>query len=141
MDAADTPWDVIVIGPGNAAICAVLSAAEQGAKVLVLEKATKEERGGNSTFTAGGFRFSRNGLEDLRTDILDDITPGEYDSIDSLPPFTEAQFMETLMRVREHQADEKLATIMVSQSRKTRSGFGYTKSGSFRWSIAKVLHS
>ncbi|NBU79628.1 MAG: FAD-binding protein, partial [Sphingomonadaceae bacterium] len=119
MDAAETSWDVIVVGAGNAAICAALSAAEQGAKVLVLEKATKEERGGNSTFTAGGFRFCHNGLEDLRTDILDDMTSGEFESIASLPPFTEAQFMDTLMRVTEHQADEELANIMVSQSRET----------------------
>ena len=67
-------WDVIVVGAGNAALCAALSAAEQGAKVLVLEKATLEDRGGNSTFTAGGFRFCHNGVEDLRSDILDDMT-------------------------------------------------------------------
>ena len=56
MASAET-WDVIVVGAGNAALCAALSAAEQGAKVLVLEKATIADRGGNSTFTAGGFRF------------------------------------------------------------------------------------
>ncbi len=75
---SETVWDVIVVGAGNAALCAALSAAEQGAKVLVLEKATLEDRGGNSTFTAGGFRFCHDGVEDLRSDILDDMTHGEY---------------------------------------------------------------
>jgi tricarballylate dehydrogenase len=112
-------WDVIVVGAGNAALCAALSAAEQGAKVLVLEKATEEDRGGNSTFTAGGFRFCHDGLEDLRTDILDDMTPGEYESIGNLPPLSEETFMDILMDVTEHQADEDLSNILIGQSRET----------------------
>ena len=110
-------WDVIVVGAGNAALCAALSAAEQGAKVLVLEKATLEDRGGNSTFTAGGFRFCHDGVEDLRTDILDDMTPGEYDSIGNLPALSEDEFMATLMKVTDHQADEDLGRILIGQSR------------------------
>jgi tricarballylate dehydrogenase len=112
-------WDVIVVGAGNAALCAALSAAEQGASVLVLEKATKEDRGGNSTFTAGGFRFCHDGVEDLRQDILDDMTPGEYESIGNLPVLTEEAFMEVLMRVTEHNAEEDLANILIRQSRDT----------------------
>ncbi|MBU6266330.1 MAG: FAD-dependent tricarballylate dehydrogenase TcuA [Sphingomonadales bacterium] len=115
----ETNWDVIVVGAGNAAMCAALSAAEQGSRVLVLEKATKEDRGGNSTFTAGGFRFCHDGVEDLRTDILDDMTPGEYESIGNLPTFSEEQFMDTLMRITEHQCDEDLGRILVTQSRDT----------------------
>ena len=49
--------DVIVVGAGNAALCAALSAQENGARVLVLEKAPEHMRGGNSYFTGGGFRF------------------------------------------------------------------------------------
>jgi tricarballylate dehydrogenase len=115
--AADEAYDVIVVGAGNAALCAALSAAEQGANVLVLEKASVEERGGNSLFTAGGFRFCHDGVEDLRQDILDDLTEGEYTSIGNLPELPEEKFMEDLMRVTEYQADEDLANILIGQSR------------------------
>ena len=69
------PFDVVVVGAGNAALCAAISAKEQGAgKVLMLEKAPVEERGGNSLFTAGGFRFAHDGLGDVRRDVLDDLS-------------------------------------------------------------------
>ena len=81
------PYDVIVVGAGNAALCAALAAREHGAKVLVLEKASEEERGGNSTFTAGGFRFVHHGVEDLRKDVLIDLSESEAKSM-YVPPFT-----------------------------------------------------
>ena len=108
-----------MVGAGNAALCAALSAAEQGAKVLVLEKAPLEERGGNSLFTAGGFRFCHDGVEDLRKDILDDLHPGEA-RLDRQPAAaSEEEFFEDLMRVTEHQADEDLADILIGRSRDT----------------------
>jgi hypothetical protein len=68
--------------------------------VLVLEKATLEDRGG-SPLHAGGSRFCHDGVEDLRTDILDDMTDGEY--FDRQPaPLSEDQFYEILMRITEH---------------------------------------
>ena len=44
-------YDILVIGGGNAALCAAMTAAEAGAKVLVLETAPKAYRGGNSRHT------------------------------------------------------------------------------------------
>lgn len=56
---------VLVIGSGNAALCAGISALEQGAEVLMLEAAPKKEAGGNSMYTAGAMRFVYNKNEDL----------------------------------------------------------------------------
>ena len=62
----DQVADVIVVGAGNAALVAALSAHEQGARVLVLEAAPREQRGGNSRFSGGIFRFAHGGLDHLR---------------------------------------------------------------------------
>ncbi|MCY4500395.1 MAG: FAD-dependent oxidoreductase, partial [Alphaproteobacteria bacterium] len=62
---SDRTVDVVVVGAGNAAMCAALAAREQGASVLILERANEEERGGNSAFTAGNIRTVFNGVEDI----------------------------------------------------------------------------
>ena len=56
---------VIVIGSGNAALCAGIAALEEGANTVILEKATAEEAGGNSRYTAGAMRFAYQSGEDL----------------------------------------------------------------------------
>src|SRR5207248_9525041 len=58
-------YDVVVVGAGNAGMCAALAARENGARVLVLEAAPFDERGGNSRYTAGALRFVYNGVDDL----------------------------------------------------------------------------
>ena len=56
---------VLIIGSGNAALCAGISALENGASVLMVEKADEKEWGGNSRYTAGAMRFAYNSNEDL----------------------------------------------------------------------------
>ena len=111
-------YDVVVVGAGNAALCAAISAHEHGAKVLVLEKAPEDEKGGNSYFTAGGFRFAHDGLADIADDILPDLTPEERENID-LPTHDREFFYEQIMKVTRHQADEDLARTLIDHSRDT----------------------
>lgn len=56
---------IIVVGSGNAALCAGIAAAERGADVLMLEKADEALAGGNTKYTAGAMRFTYEGAEDL----------------------------------------------------------------------------
>ncbi len=73
---SDLGADVVVVGAGNAALCAALAAREQGAKVLVLERAPEDERGGNSAFTAGAMRVAFDGLDDL-VELVPDLSSEE----------------------------------------------------------------
>ena len=64
-------YDVIVVGSGNAALCAALSTRDNGAKkVLIIEKATRKESGGNSRYTNGSYRFAYNNFSDLKKLIV-----------------------------------------------------------------------
>src|SRR5262245_36535883 len=121
--------DVVVVGGGNAALCAALAAREAGASVLVVEKAPESQRGGNSFFTAGGFRFAHQGLEDLRRDILPDISEEEARAI-VVPPYTDNQFYDDLMRVTEGRSDIDMAEFLVKRSRPT---IVWMKGQGIRW--------
>lgn len=111
-------YDVIVVGAGNAALCAALSAQESGARVLVLEKAPFDERGGNSLFTAGGFRFVHDGIDDLRRDVLVDLSAAEIEQI-VMPALPKQQYLDDLMRVTEGESQDYLAELLVGRSRET----------------------
>jgi tricarballylate dehydrogenase len=92
-------FDVLVIGGGNAALCAAIAARRAGASVLVLEAAPKFYRGGNT-------RHTRNMrcAHDAATAIL-------------TGPYPEAEFFDDLMRVTGGKTDEELARFMIAESK------------------------
>ncbi len=89
---------VLVIGGGNAALCAAISAREAGADVMVLEHAHKAMRGGNS-------RHTRNlrGMHHAPTATL----TGSY---------TEEEYWQDLLRVTEGNTNKQLARMMIRKS-------------------------
>ena len=107
-------YDVIVVGAGNAAFCAALSAREQGARVLVLERAPEDVSGGNSRFTAGLMRVAYRGVEDLRR-AIPDLTPDEIANSD-FGTYTEEQFLDDMARVTENRCDPDLTEVLVKRS-------------------------
>ncbi len=107
-------WDVIVVGGGNAALCAALSASEIRKKILVLERAPQDEAGGNSRFTAGLFRVAYRGVEDLKK-VMPDLSAEEIARTD-FGAYTEEQFLDDMARVTEYRCDPDLTEILVKKS-------------------------
>jgi tricarballylate dehydrogenase len=107
-------YDVLIVGAGNAALCAAIAACERGARTLVLEKAPEYFRGGNTYFTGGIIRCAYNGMEDIKA-LIPDLTPEEEATTD-VGKYTEDDFYSDVMRVTEGLADPELAQILVSES-------------------------
>jgi tricarballylate dehydrogenase len=110
-------YDVIVVGGGNAALCAALAAREKVQKVLVLERAPEEQAGGNSRFTAGLMRVAYAGVEDLKR-AIPDLTAEEIARTD-FGTYTEEQFLDDMARVTEYRCDPDLTEILVKRSLET----------------------
>jgi len=106
-------WDVIVVGGGNAALCAALSAKETAKRVLVLERAPEAEAGGNSRFTAGLLRIVYNGADDLGQ--LIELSREEIERTD-FGTYTAGQFLDDMARVTEYRCDPDLTEILVKES-------------------------
>ena len=106
-------YDVIVVGGGNAALCAAISAKETAKRVLVLERAPEDESGGNSRFTAGLLRIVYNGADDLAQ--LIDLSKEERERTD-FGTYTADQFLDDMARVTEYRCDPDLTEILVKQS-------------------------
>jgi tricarballylate dehydrogenase len=91
-------YDVAIIGGGNAALCAALTAARAGARVVVLESAPRDLRGGNSRHTRN-FRCAHDGPDRFLT--------GAY---------PEDELMSDLLSVNGGATDERLARLVIRGS-------------------------
>lgn len=91
-------FDIAVIGGGNAALCAAMTAAEAGARVLILETAPKAYRGGNS-------RHTRN-FRCMHAGPLGPLVEN----------YSEDEYFADLMKVTGGKTDEGLARLAIRTS-------------------------
>jgi tricarballylate dehydrogenase len=94
----DAQVDVLVIGGGNAALCAALMAREAGASVLLLEASPREWRGGNTQHTR-----NLRCMHDAPQDVLVEAYPEE-------------EFWQDLLKVTGGVTDEALARLVIRAS-------------------------
>ncbi|HET7835025.1 MAG TPA: FAD-dependent tricarballylate dehydrogenase TcuA [Variovorax sp.] len=94
--------DVLVVGGGNAALCAALMAREAGASVLLVEASPREWRGGNSQHTR-----NLRCMHDAPQDVLVEAYPEE-------------EYWQDLLKVTGGQTDEHLARIAIRASSSCR---------------------
>ena len=98
LDLQSTHWDIVIVGGGNAALCAAIEAAEQNKKVLLLESAPKTYRGGNSRHTRNFRCMHREPLSRLTDRYLED------------------EFLEDLLAVTKGKTNLELATMTIRQT-------------------------
>jgi tricarballylate dehydrogenase len=92
------PFDVLVIGGGNAGLCAAITARRAGARVLLLEGAAKDFRAGNSRHTRD-IRYMHRAATDYVTG-----------------PYTEEEFWKDLLQVTGSETNERLARLTIQSS-------------------------
>ncbi len=91
-------YDVLVIGAGNAALCAAITARRAGASVLILESAPKDLRGGNSCHTRN-IRYAHK-------------APTAYVT----GPYPEQEYWEDLLRVTKGSTNPEFARLVIGES-------------------------
>lgn len=114
MTAAPAAWDVVVVGGGNAGLCAAIRAAQLGARVCLLEKAPQARRGGNSSLTVN-LRFAYR----ARAELAALLAPADAERLAAraaAPAYPPEAFLDDLVRASDGRCDRALAEAVARAS-------------------------
>lgn len=129
-------FDVIVLGGGNAGLCAALAAREAGAeRVLLVERGPRDWRGGNSYFAGGLFRFA---YDDGA--CMPEIVEHSAASLArcDFGRYSEEDYYADLGRVTNYRCDPQLADRLVTES---RDGMRWLRAQGVRFELQFGRHS
>lgn len=105
---------VVVIGAGNAALCAGIAALEAGAHVTMFEKASIEDAGGNSRYTAGAMRFAYSDRDEIMP-LLRDPTDARLNRTD-FGSYPKRQFAADMLQFNNSQPLSELQHRLIDES-------------------------
>lgn len=105
---------IIVVGCGNAALCAGIAALEKGADVTIIEKAPEAQAGGNSRYTAGAMRFVYNSKEELLPLLSNPSDPRIENT--QFGTYTKDKFSEDLIAFNQGEPLSLHQRILIDQS-------------------------
>lgn len=121
--------DVLVVGGASAGYAAAIAARHAGAeRVVVLEKAPRDQVGGNCRFSLMGFRFAHAGTDDIMS-LLTDAKRQEHPNT-QIRPYPSEEFLSDLRQVTENRIDPELAGILANDS---RDAIGWMTELGHRW--------
>lgn len=120
---------VVVVGGGNAGLCAAISAAEAGAHVVLLDWAPAERSGGNTYYAGGTLRCAHRGRADFEP-IIGDILDLEPDL--DVTPYTDQRYFQDVATLTRYRADADLIATVIDESLPT---VGWLKSQGVRFDI------
>lgn len=126
--------DVVIVGAGNAALCAALAARESGAEVLVIERAPEKSRGGNSFFSGGWMRFTFDSPSDVGSSIPELALDGKEDF--DVIPYTKSNYFDEMAEITRFKGDPDLISVLVNNSRQTINWM-HSKGIRFVWTFGK----
>lgn len=109
--------NIVVIGAGIAGLSAALTAREAGASVTVLERAPRDERGGNTRFSNAAMRAVYEGVDDIAK-LVPDLSEGERARTD-FGRYTRDEYLDDMAQVTHYRTDPGLAELLVDHSAET----------------------